>query len=250
MIKIKKDSEIKIMKEAGEIAALVRDELVEKAVPGIRTKELDKRAEELIQEKGAIPNFKGYRNYPCSIVTCVNQEVIHGVPGVEKLKEGDLLTIDLGVFYNGFHTDTAVTVEVGNKDTQKRDTFLAVGREALNQAIKEVRPQSRVGDISHAIQATVEAAGYNVVREFVGHGIGWELHEAPQIPCFGEAETGEELEKGMTLAVEVMYCKGDSKLKILKDGWTAVTADGSLSAMFEHTVAVTKDEPLILTSSK
>lgn len=256
MIPIKTKKEIEIMRKGGKIAAQVKKELVRAARPGVTTAKLDKLAEKLIKKSGALPSFKGYNNYPCTIVTCINKEAVHGIPSSRRLKKGDLLTIDLGVYYCGFHNDTAVTVTVGqlkkevkptNRQTDKLQSFLQTGQQALENAIKQCKAGNYIGDISHAIQQTVEAAGYNIIRAFVGHGVGRQLHEPPQIPCFGKKGEGEEIKLGMTFAIEVMYSKGLIELEILSDNWTAVTRDKSLSAMFEETVAITKNGALVLT---
>jgi len=233
------------MQRGGRIAAQVKKELIKATQPGVTTLELDKLAEKLIKKAGALPSFKGYKDYPCSIVTCLNKETVHGIPGPRQLKKGDLLTIDLGIYYQGFHTDTAISMFVG---MSKPDSFLNVGQKALQRAISKAQPANHIGDISHAIQQTIETAGYNVIRTFVGHGIGRLLHEPPQIPCFGKKGTAEEIKIGMTLAIEVMYAKGSAELEILDDNWTAVTKDKSLTAMFEETVAVTSKQTLVLTA--
>lgn len=246
MIPIKTAEEIKIMQKAGKIAALVRQELVKTARVGVSTTTLDQLAEKLIREHHATPSFKGYQGFPASIVTCLNEQVVHGIPSQRQLRAGDILTIDLGVYYQNLHVDTALTITIGRTDNPTNH-FLNVGQLTLKKAIQECCFDKRVGDISFAIQASIEKAGLNVVRAFVGHGVGQNLHEEPQIPCFGNRNTGPLLKPNMTLAVEVMYTLGSGEVKVLKDGWTTVTQDSTISAMFEHTVAITNAEPLILT---
>ena len=210
----------------------------------METRELEESAKNFYESHDIVPSFLDYQGYPFTIITCLNEEVVHGMPSDRKIESGDLITIDLGVFYKGFHTDTAKTLEV---ETDEWKGFLSAGREALQKAIKVARPGNRVGDISHEIQSTIEGYGHNVVRAFVGHEIGRNLHETLQIPCFGQKGTGPILAEGMTLAIEVMYMEGSFKIDILDDGWTAVTKDGKRSAMFEHTVAITSSGALILT---
>lgn len=234
------------MQKAGKIAALVRQELVKTAKVGVSTAKLNRLAEKLIHDHQAIPSFKGYQGFPASLVTCLNEEVVHGIPSQRQLRAGDILTIDLGVYCQNLHVDTAVTIAIGQTKTSTKH-FLKVGKSTLTKAIQECRSGKKVGDISFTIQASIEKAGFNVIHAFVGHGVGQNLHEEPQIPCFGNRNTGPLLKPYMTLAVEVMYTLGSGEVKMLKDGWTAVTRDGTISAMFEHTVTITNSEPLILT---
>jgi methionyl aminopeptidase len=241
--------EIQKMKESGRIAALVMKRLVESAAPGTKTLALDQLAEKLIGSFGAKPSFKMVPGYRYATCLTVNEQVVHGLPSGYSLKEGDLLGIDLGVYYQGFHADTAVSLLVGREISEEKKKFLAVGREALEKAIAEAKLGNHIGDISWAIQKTIEGAGYSVVRELVGHGVGRRLHESPQVPGRGEPKTGLALVEGMTLAIEVIYNKGSHQVKILPDGWTIVTSDGQISGLFEHSVAVTKVGPLILTST-
>ncbi|OQX51470.1 type I methionyl aminopeptidase [candidate division CPR3 bacterium 4484_211] len=238
---------IEKMKRSGEIAAELKGWLRKWAVPGVTTRELDERGEEFILRESAKPAFKNYRGYPASIITCLNEELVHAIPGDRQLREGDLLTVDLGAVWQGYYSDTAVTFPIG-KTGMGADLFLNVGKVALMKAINQCIEGRHVGDISFAIQSVVEGAGYHVVRMYTGHGVGRELHQPPEIPCFGEKGSGEVLRAGMGLAVEVMYVQGESGLRILEDGWTAVTADGQLSAHFEETVIVGKESPLILTA--
>lgn len=233
------------MKEGGKIAATIREELLRRMEPGVATRELEELAVQMFNDFNVVPSFLGYQGYPFTIITCFNEEVVHGMPSDREIELGDVITLDLGVFHKGFHTDTAKTREIGTSD---QAGFLQIGRDALSRAIKQAVPGNHIGDISHAIQDEIESHGYNVIRAFVGHEIGKNMHEDLQIPCFGSPGEGPELYAGMTLAVEVMYMQGTYKLNILDDGWTAVTKDGSLSAMFEHTIAITQGEPLILTA--
>ncbi len=238
------------MRESNRIACEVLD-LIEKHVrPGVKTIELDRLAEDHIRSQGAIPAFKGYRQgnsspYPGSICTSVNQEVVHGIPGERILKEGDILSVDVGINKNGFFGDSARTFPIGKIDTET-ERLLKITREALFIGIAEARAGNRVHDISAAIQEYVEAAGYNVVRELVGHGIGRSLHEEPAVPNYGKRGTGMKLVDGMVLAIEPMVNGGTFRVKVAKDGWTIVTADGRPSAHYEHTVIVRNGEAEIL----
>lgn len=242
---MKNEEELRLLRESNRIVAQVLANLGEAIKPGVTTGELDSMAEMLIRERGAIPAFKGYRGFPASLCTSVNEEVIHGIPGSRRLKEGDIISLDIGVWLNGYYGDAAITVPVGKADADAA-RLLTVTEKALYEGISEARVGKRIYDISHAIQSCVESNGFSVVRDFVGHGIGRDLHEEPQIPNFGEPHRGPRLEKGMVLAIEPMVNQGTWEVKILPDGWTAVTADGKLSAHFEHTIVVTEDEPLIL----
>ena len=213
---------------------------------GVKTRELDKFAESFIRLKGAKPAFKGYRGYPSTICASVNEQVVHGIPSSVKLKEGDIISIDIGVYYNGFYGDAALTLPVG-EISSKAKKLLAVTEESLQVGIENAVTGNRLSDISFAIQNNVEPEGFSVVRNFVGHGIGRKLHEEPQIPNFGKPGQGPELMPGMTLAIEPMVNEGGWEISILNDGWTAVTKDQSLSAHFEHTVAITKNGHDVLT---
>ncbi len=213
---------------------------------GVKTRELDKFAESFIRSKGAKPAFKGYRGYPSTICASVNEQVVHGIPSSVKLKEGDIISIDIGVYYNGFYGDAALTLPVGDISS-KAKKLLAVTEESLQVGIENAVTGNRLSDISFAIQNNVEPEGFSVVRNFVGHGIGRKLHEEPQIPNFGKPGQGPELMPGMTLAIEPMVNEGGWEISILNDGWTAVTKDQSLSAHFEHTVAITKNGHDVLT---
>jgi methionyl aminopeptidase len=214
--------------------------------PGVTTAHLDAVAEAKVRAAGAEPAFKGYRGYPATLCASVNEQVVHGIPSGKPLVAGDIVSLDMGVKLDGYYGDSAVTVPVGAVSEDVR-ALLRVTQEALAKGIVQVKIGGRVSDIGHAIQAYVEAHGFSVVREFVGHGIGASLHEEPQIANYGEPGRGPRLAEGMTLAIEPMVNMGRPAVKVLADGWTAVTKDGSLSAHFEHTVAVTKDGPLVLT---
>ena len=246
MIVCKSPAELERMRAANALVADVLAELAAMVTPGITTKDLDAAAEKLVRDGGAEPAFKGYRGYPCTLCASVNEEVVHGIPSKRSLGEGDIISLDMGVKLNGFYGDSAVTVPVG-KVSDEAATLLRVTRESLEKGIAQVRLGGRISDIGYAIQQHVEAHGFSVVREFVGHGIGAALHEEPQIANYGEPGRGPRLAEGMTLAIEPMVNIGRPAVKVLADGWTAVTKDGSLSAHFEHTVAVTKTGPLVLT---
>lgn len=236
------------MKEGGKIAAAALDKVLTAVKPGAATLELNHLAEKLILAAGAKPSFKGFQNYPFATCININEGVVHGLPKADVvLKEGDVVTVDLGVFYKGLHTDNAKTIEVGGGGCEVGSGFLEVGRRALEEAIKQCQVGRTVGDISHAIQKTVEKAGCRVVRELGGHGVGKVLHEPPFISEFGRSGEGPRLSAGMTLAVEVIYTKGNGKIELIDDDWTIVTADGSLAGLFEHTVAITESGPIILT---
>jgi methionyl aminopeptidase len=247
VIVCKSPSEIERMREASVIVADVLGRLSAMVAPGVTTGDLDAEAEKLVRAAGAEPAFKGYRGYPATLCASVNNEVIHGIPSARALVEGDIISLDMGVKLGGFYGDSAVTVPVGRVPDEAL-RLLRVTEEALEKGIGQVRLGGRVSDIGHAIQKHVEANGFSVVREFVGHGIGASLHEEPQIANYGEAGRGPRLAEGMTLAIEPMVNMGRPGVKMLADGWTAVTRDGSLSAHFEHTVAVTKNGPVVLTS--
>ena len=246
MIVCKSPREIEQMRRANELVADVLAELAAMVRPGITTADLDAAAERMVRAAGAEPAFKGYRGYPATLCASVNDEVVHGIPANRALAAGDIISLDMGVKLDGFYGDSAVTVPVDTiaPDVQR---LLDVTREALHKGIAQVRPGGRVSDIGHAIQSHVEAAGFSVVREFVGHGIGAQLHEEPQVANYGEPGRGPRLAEGMVLAIEPMVNMGRPAVKVLRDGWTAVTRDGSWSAHFEHTVAVTKDGSQVLT---
>lgn len=239
--------EIEIMRQANRIVACILDELSALIHPGITTGELDRFMEDRIRALGGDPAFLGYRGYPATSCISINEEVVHGIPGNRKIREGDIVSVDLGVIYKGYYGDAARTYGVGRL-SQKASRLIQVTQEALYKGIEKARAGNRLFDISKAIQDWVERHGFSVVREFVGHGIGKRLHEDPQVPNYvPKTPYNPLLEAGMVLALEPMVNAGDYRVKILSDGWTAVTADGSLSAHFEHTVAITEDGPEILT---
>lgn len=246
MIILKSPQEIKRMKVPCVIVAEILAQLREMVRPGVTTLSLDAFAEQECRRRGAIPGFKGYSGYPYSLCCSINNEVVHGMPRSVPLVEGDIVSLDFGVVRDGFYGDAAITLPVGNVSEDAR-RLLAVTAESLDEAIRMARPDHRLGDISHAVQAYVESRGFSVVREFVGHGIGKSLHEAPQIPNYGNPGRGVKLKPGMVLALEPMINQKASDVRVLDDGWTAVTVDGGLSAHFEHTVAVTDHGPEILT---
>jgi len=236
------------MREAGRLVGEVLTELAGHVAVGVSTGDLDALAEKRIRQAGATPAFKGYHGYPAAICASINDEVIHGIPsGRRLLQGGDIISIDVGAALDGYYGDSAITLPVGAVSEQAA-TLLRVTDEALQKAIEQVRPGSRISDISAAVQRHVESHGFSVVREFVGHGIGQKMHEEPQVPNYGEPGRGPRLSEGMVLAIEPMVNAGKAAVKVLADGWTAVTRDGSLSAHFEHTVAVTAGEPWILTA--
>lgn len=247
MIVCKSPAEIERMRRANALVAEVLVDLREAVRPGVTTAELDAIAERQVRAAGAEPAFKGYHGYPATICASVNQEVVHGIPSRRALVEGDIVSIDLGVRLDGFYGDAAITVPVGTIPERTAE-LLRVTEEALRRAIGKVRVGARISDLGHAVQAHVERHGFSVVREFVGHGIGALLHEEPQIPNYGGPGRGPRLSEGMVLAIEPMVNLGRPSVKVLSDGWTAVTTDGLPSAHFEHTVAVTADGPLVLTA--
>jgi methionyl aminopeptidase len=246
MIVYRSQAEIGQMRKAAELVAAILAELEAAVAPGVSTKDLDTLAEKLTRDAGAVPAFKGYRGYPATLCASVNEQVVHGIPGPKPLVDGDIVSLDIGVKLNGYFGDSAVTVPVGSVD-ERTTQLLAVTREALDKAIAQARVGQRLSDIGHAVQSHVEAHGFSVVREFVGHGIGEELHEDPQVPNYGAPGRGPKLAEGMVLALEPMVAMGRPDVRVLADGWTAVTRDGSLAAHFEHTVALTADGPLVLT---
>lgn len=246
MIVLKNAHEMGRMREAGLMVAEILQLLQERIRPGVTTLELDELAERECRKRGARPAFKGYGGFPFSICSSPDEKVVHGFPDARPLQEGQILSIDFGVIWHGFFGDAAITVPVGRVN-QEKEHLVEVTRRSLDLAIAQAEPGNRLSDISHAVQAYVESEGLAVVREFVGHGIGKSLHEDPQIPNFGPAGQGPLLRPGMTLAIEPMINAGDVGVKILADGWTAVTVDGRPSAHFEHTVAITDNGPAILT---
>jgi len=248
MIVCRSAAELEQMREAGRLVGEVLTELAAAVAPGMSTADLDELAEKRIRQAGATPAFKGYHGYPATICASINDEVIHGIPsGRRVLNEGDIISIDVGASLDGYFGDSALTLPVG-QISESAAALLRVTEEALYKAIDEAKAGKRVSDIGHAVQKHVEAYGFSVVREFVGHGIGQRMHEEPQIPNYGEPGHGPRLAEGMVLAIEPMVNAGTAAVKVLADGWTAVTRDKSLSAHFEHTVAVTAGEPWILTA--
>lgn len=246
MIVCKSASELARMRTANALVADVLGALKAMVLTGVTTLDLDAVAESLVRDGGAEPAFKGYRGYPATLCASVNEEVVHGIPSKRPLKAGDIVSLDVGVLLDGFYGDSALTVPVGEISVTAAK-LLSVTEQSLERAISAVRVGARVSDLGHAVQHYVEANGYSVVREFVGHGIGTKLHEEPQIPNYGEPGQGPRLAEGMVLAIEPMVNVGSATVKVLKDGWTAVTSDGNLSAHFEHTVAVTAEGAEVLT---
>lgn len=246
MIIIKSSSEIALMREASRVVARVFEKLRKSILPGIKTSKINELAEEYLARWGAKPSFKGYRGYPKSICVSINEEIVHGIPGERKLKEGDIVSLDLGAFLKGYHGDAALTLPVGKieKETEK---LLKVTKEALNRAVGKARAGNRLGDISFSIQDCAESNGFSAVRDLVGHGIGRSMHEDPQIPNFGNPGKGPLLKVGMTLAIEPMVNMGGFEVEVKEDSWTVVTRDRSLSCHFEHTIAILEDGPEILT---
>jgi methionyl aminopeptidase len=249
MIIIKSHNEIALMKKAGRIVGETLLLLEEEVKPGVTTADLDRMAEEFITKHGAKPSFKGLYGFPSTLCISVNEQVIHGFPGAYVLKEGDIVSIDCGAFFDGFHGDAARTFPVGNISVNAQK-LIDITKESFFQGIKFAKEGNKLSDISYGIQSYVEAAGFSVVRDFVGHGIGRKVHEDPNVPNFGKSGKGPKLLEGMVLAIEPMINAGTHKVKTLKDGWTVVTADSSLSAHYENTVAILSDGPEILTLIK
>jgi methionyl aminopeptidase len=247
-ITIKTPREIEKMRRSGIVVREVLEHVRSLVKPGVTTLDLERAAEEKIRELGAIPAFKGYRGYPCVLCTSVNDQVVHGIPsGKRVLVDGDLVSIDCGVVLDGYYGDSAITVPVGNHLDPTAKQLLDVTEASLANAIRVVRAGATLGDIGAAVQEVVEAGGFSVVRDFVGHGIGTKMHEEPHVPNYGQRGVGTKLCEGMVLAIEPMVNAGKPGVQVLSDGWTAVTEDGSLSAHFEHTVAVTKQGAVVLT---
>jgi len=244
----KSTAEIERMRQSGHIVRQVLDEVRSMVAPGVTTMDLERAAEKKIAELGAKPAFKGYFDYPCVLCTSVNEEIVHGIPSEKRaLKDGDIVSIDCGVVLDGYYGDAAITVPVSDAVKPELRKLLTVTEESLYRGIDQALIGNSVGDVGAAVQEHVEAAGFSVVREFVGHGIGTRLHEEPQVPNFGARGHGAKLREGMVLAIEPMVNYGKPETRVLGDKWTAVTVDGSFSAHFEHCVAVTKDGPVILT---
>lgn len=249
MIILKSKKELKTMKEAGRIVAGAHEVVKNAIAPGITTAQLDQVAEDYILSQGGTPAFKGYQGFPASICASINDQVVHGIPGPIALKEGDILSVDIGAFFNGYCGDAARTHPVGKASPQAL-RLIEVTKESFFRGLEFAREGYRLSDISHAIQVYVEQNGYSVVKALVGHGIGQEMHEEPQIPNFGPPGRGPRLRRGMMLAIEPMVNAGTDQVRILDDDWTVVTRDGSLSAHYEHTIAITDGQPLILTQGE
>jgi methionyl aminopeptidase len=245
-IHLKTPQEIEVIRESGRIAAQTLQMLQAYVAPGITTIELDRLSEQFIRKQKGIPSFKGYHGYQHSLCCAVNEQVVHGIPNTRKLKEGDIITLDVGVYKNGYHGDSAITVPVGAISPQAQQ-LLTVTREALYLGIKQSIVGSRLGDIGYVIQSLAEQYGYGIVREYTGHGVGRELHEAPHVMHYGKANTGLRLKSGMVFTIEPMITAGSHEIRLKQDGWTAITADQSLCAQFEHTLAITNNGPDILT---
>ena len=247
MITIKTKKEIEIMREGGQILAWVMRELEKLTAPGIITRDLNRAAENLILKHNAKPSFKGYQGFPCALCVCVNEELVHCIPCSRKLKEGDIVSLDLGVFYKSFHTDMAVTLPVGRVSPEAR-RLIKITKKSLKRGIKKVRPGNTFGDIGNTVQRYVEGQGYGIVRDLCGHGIGRDIHEDPQILNYGKRKTGPEIKSGMTFCIEPMVTAGDWQIKKSKDNFGLQTKDNSLCCHFEHTLAVTDSGCEILTS--
>jgi methionyl aminopeptidase len=243
---IKSEKEIAVMREAGRIVAEILEIIGEQAKPGVTTRELDMIADKELKKRGAVSSFNGYRGFPANICASINDEIVHGIPGDRILQEGDIISLDFGAIYNGFQGDAAITVPVG-KVSPEASRLVEATRESLEKGIAAARAGATLGDVSSAIQKHAESKNYSAVREYTGHGIGRDMHEDPQIPNYGIPGTGPLLRKGMTLALEPMLNIGGSRTKVAKDRWTVLTADGSLSAHFENTIAITDNEPEVLT---
>lgn len=235
------------MRRSGKVLAATLEHIESLLEPGVTSGELDMKADAFIRDHGGIPSFKGYSGFPGSICTSFNEQVVHGIPGGRKLEEGDLLGIDCGVILDGYHSDMAKSFYIGGEPPEHIEKLMTATRDSLLRGIEQARPGNKLGDISNAVQTEAEGGGFSVVRALVGHGIGTQMHEEPQVPNFGPAGTGPILREGLTIAIEPMINEGTFKVKTLSDGWTIVTTDGKLSCHFEHTLAVTADGPVILT---
>jgi len=247
MIPLKSEEDIKMIKKSGKILSKIMQKLQKFVRKGVTTIEIDRIAQKLIKDENVISAFKGYNGFPANICTSVNEEIVHGIPGEKILNDGDILSLDVGINYKGYFSDAAITLPVGRIDP-KLQKIIDVTRSALSEGIKQAQVNNHLSDISYAIQTYVERQGFSIVRQFVGHGIGYSLHEDPQIPNFGLPHQGELLKKGMVFAIEPMVNMGTGECRILDNGWTAVTKDGFPSAHFEHTVAITEKGPEILTN--
>ena len=242
------EEEISTIRKSNQIVAKILAELGKMITPGVQTKELDEYAELRVKEMNAIPAFKGYRGYPASLCTSINEEIVHGIPSSRRLRDGDIISLDFGVLYEGYYGDAAVTYPVG-EITPKAKKLIKAAEKTFYKGMEQMKPGKRISDISFAIQSHVESQGFSVIRAFVGHGIGLSLHEEPQVPNFGPPGRGPKLKSGMVLAIEPMIAMGDWDVEILDDNWTAITRDRSLSAHYEHTVAITQKGPEILSLS-
>lgn len=243
---IKSPREIELMRQAGRITAAARTVTREMVAPGVTTAQIDREVRHFIEKSGAIPTFLGYGGFPASVCLSVNDEVIHGIPGHRRLKEGDIVSVDVGATWKGYVGDCAGTYIAG-EGSEEAKRLIAVTRQSFFEGIAQARAGNHVGDISHAVQTYVEKNGFGVVREYVGHGVGSEMHEAPEVPNYGPAGHGPKLVRNMTIAVEPMVTQGTWEVKVLKDGWTVKTLDGKLSAHYENTILITDGEPEILT---
>jgi methionyl aminopeptidase len=248
VIIFKSPEEIEKMRRAGRIVAATIDRLGEAVRPGMTTADLDRIADESIRAQGADPSFKGYRGFPATICTSLNEQVVHGIPGWRVLQPGDLLSLDVGAIWEGYHADSAITVFVDGPPSAVATKLVDVTARSLEAGISSLHPGRRLGDVGNAVQQVVEGAGFSVVREYAGHGVGRALHEDPQIPNYGDPGRGPQIKPGLVVAIEPMVNVGDWRTRVLADQWTVVTEDGSLSAHFEHTIAVTEDGPEVLTA--
>ncbi|HEX5480944.1 MAG TPA: type I methionyl aminopeptidase [Dehalococcoidia bacterium] len=244
---IKSDEEIAVMREAGRVVANTLQLLVEEVRPGLVVKELDKVVRKEFEKQKVLPTFLGYHGYPATVCVSVNDEIVHGIPGKRVIQDGDVVSLDLGCTHKGFVADSALTMIVGEGTPEARE-LVDVTRSALREGIQHARPGNRLGEISHAIQTYIESHGFGVVREYVGHGVGRAMHEEPQVPNYGPVDRGPVLKKGMVLALEPMVTVGDWRTKQMDDNWTVKTIDGSLAAHFEHTIAITDGDPVVLTA--
>ncbi len=246
-IELKSPREIDLLRKAGQVSAQILLELKKKITAGMTTGEIDRMAEKMMRDAGAVPSFLNYRGFPATVCASINEEVVHAIPGTRRLKDGDLLSLDIGMFVEGYCGDTATSWVIGPKTTPEQERLMKAGRESLQASIDAAVAGNRLGDVSHAMQSVVEKAGYHVVREYGGHGIGRAMHEEPHVPCYGEPHTGIRLVEGMVLALEVMANAGTASILHKNDGWTVVTADGSLSVHYEKMVAITSSGTEILT---
>ncbi len=247
MITLKSATELEAMRRSGAIAAAVLGELEPLIRPGLRTRDLDLYAEKRTRELGAVPAFKGYRGYPASVCISVNEEIIHGIPSGRILQEGDIVSLDFGVLYEGFYSDSALTAPVGRVSAEAQ-ALIAAAERSFARGLEQMKEGNRLSDVSAAIQASVESEGFSVIRQFVGHGIGRALHEEPQVPNYGPPGRGPKIRPGLTVAIEPMIAAGGYEIEVLEDGWTAVTRDRRLSAHYEHTVAMTENGPEVLSA--